>query len=65
MAGPSEELGKLEARLDILSATPASKSTTGQLEVLLRLAPEEKGQWLHYFEANNMPYRLVVENLAP
>lgn len=64
MAGPANELAELEASLDFLSATPAAKSTTGQLEVLLRLAPEEKEQWLRYFEANNMPYKLIADNLA-
>lgn len=64
MAGPADEMAKLEARLDVLSATPAARSTSGQLEVLLRLAPEEKGQWLRYFEDNNMPYKLIAENLA-
>ncbi|KOB71371.1 Serotonin receptor 8 [Operophtera brumata] len=64
VAGPAEELAKLEAVLDVLSATPAAKSTTGQLELLLRLAPEEKEQWLSYFETNNMQYRLIAENLA-
>ncbi|XP_041969840.1 carboxypeptidase B-like [Aricia agestis] len=60
--GPSQEIADLDAKLDILSAKAASAS--GQLEALLRLAPEEKEAWLQYFDTKNIGYKLMAENLA-
>ncbi|XP_050353817.1 carboxypeptidase B-like [Nymphalis io] len=62
--GPSQQIGLLEASLDILSAKPAAISSSGKLEALIRLSPEEKEQWLPYFEKNAMGYKLVSNNLA-
>lgn len=64
MAGSSQAIAALEAELDILSATPAARSSSGQLEALVRLSPEQKQQWLTYFEQRNMAYTKVVDNLA-
>ncbi|CAG9565582.1 unnamed protein product [Danaus chrysippus] len=64
VAGPSEQFQYLEAYIDFLSVTPAAKSTSRQLEVLMRLSSEEKGKWLKYFEDHDMPYSLVSNNLA-
>ncbi|XP_030029642.1 carboxypeptidase B-like [Manduca sexta] len=60
----SEELGKLEAHLDILSATPATRSASGKIEALVRLSPAEKQQWLPYFNQRNMAYTKIIDNLA-
>ncbi|XP_013135447.1 PREDICTED: carboxypeptidase B-like [Papilio polytes] len=64
VSGPSHEIGALEAHLDIISATPAARSTTGNLEALVRLAPEEKQKWLQYFNTKEMTYTKVIDNLA-
>ncbi|XP_022121400.2 carboxypeptidase B [Pieris rapae] len=64
VAGPSDEFAQLEAYVDFLSTTPAANSKSGQLEVLLRLSPEEREKWLNYFTEKNMHYTLVAENLA-
>ncbi|KAJ2953407.1 hypothetical protein O0L34_g998 [Tuta absoluta] len=57
----SEEFGYLQGHLDILSAT---RSTSGPLEVLVRLSAEEKQQWLDYFKIKGMPYTKIIDNLA-
>lgn len=64
MAGPSQEFEVLEAKLDIISATPAARSTSGQLEALVRLSPEDKQKWLSYFEHKQMKYTKMIDNLA-
>ncbi|CAH1637834.1 unnamed protein product [Spodoptera littoralis] len=64
VAGFNEQIRELEASLDVLSATPAARSDSGKLEALVRLAPEEKEQWLHYFHRNNMVYTKIADNLA-
>lgn len=64
VSGPRHEIGALEAHLDIISATPAARSTTGNLEALVRLAPEEKQKWLQYFNIKQMTYTKVIDNLA-
>ncbi|XP_050551196.1 carboxypeptidase B-like [Spodoptera frugiperda] len=64
VSGLNEQIRKLEATLDVLAATPAARSESGKLEALVRLAPEEKEQWLHYFEKNNMVYTKIADNLA-
>ncbi|XP_049877988.1 carboxypeptidase B-like [Pectinophora gossypiella] len=64
VAGSSEEITNLDNNLDILSANPASRSTSGKFEALVRLSPEEKAEWIPYFERNGMTYTKVVDNLA-
>ncbi|XP_068619132.1 uncharacterized protein [Battus philenor] len=64
VAGPSQEIGALEAHLDIISATPAARSSTRQLEALVRLSPEDKTKWLQYFDQKQMTYTKIVDNLA-
>ncbi|XP_038206903.1 carboxypeptidase B-like [Zerene cesonia] len=64
VSGPSNEFAALEAKLDFLSIKPAISSRSGQLDVLLRLSPQEKNIWLQYFEGRNMHYQLVANNLA-
>ncbi|XP_026751817.2 carboxypeptidase B-like [Galleria mellonella] len=64
VAGPAEEFASLEATLDLLSITPAERSTFGKLEVLVRLSPEVKERWLQYFDERNMPYSKIADNLA-
>lgn len=64
IVGPAQEIASLEAELDILSANPASESASGQLEALVRLSPEEKQKWFNYFDQKNMPYTMVLEDLA-
>lgn len=64
MAGPSREFEVLEANLDIISATPAARSTSGQLEALVRLSPEDKQKWLNYFEQKQMKYTKMIDNIA-
>ncbi|XP_039758033.1 carboxypeptidase B-like [Pararge aegeria] len=62
--GPSEGIANLEGHLDILSATPAYRSESKKLEALVRLSPEEKVEWLPFFEKHQMGYKLVSDNLA-
>ncbi|CAK1550462.1 unnamed protein product [Leptosia nina] len=62
VTGPSKEFEHLESHLDFLSTSAASK--TGQLEILLRLSPDERKQWLNYFTSKDMHYLLVADNLA-
>nr|XP_021186440.2 carboxypeptidase B [Helicoverpa armigera] len=64
VAGLSEQIQALEAHLDILSATPAARSRSGKLEAVVRLSPEEKQQWLHYFDERHMTYTKIADNLA-
>ncbi|CAH2045145.1 unnamed protein product, partial [Iphiclides podalirius] len=64
VAGPSQEIEVLEAHLDIISATPAARSVSGQLEALVRLSPEDKQKWLEYFDKKQMKYTKMVDNLA-
>ncbi|CAK1583768.1 unnamed protein product [Parnassius mnemosyne] len=64
VAGPAQEIGALEAHLDIISAIPAARSTSGQLEALVRLAQEDKQKWLLYFDQKQMSYTKIVDNLA-
>ncbi|CAB3249325.1 unnamed protein product [Arctia plantaginis] len=64
VSGTQEQITELEGHLDLLSLTPAVRSTSGKLEALLRLSPEEKSQWLEYFQNNGMPYKKVADNLA-
>ncbi|KAI5635907.1 zinc carboxypeptidase domain-containing protein [Phthorimaea operculella] len=60
----SEELGYLQGQLDILSTIPATRSTSGHLEAVVRLSAEEKQQWLGYFENKGIPYTKIIDNLA-
>lgn len=62
--GPAQEIASLEAELDILKANPASNSASGQLEALIRISPEEKQKWFNYFDQRNMPYKMILEDLA-
>uniref|UniRef100_A0A2A4JD50 Peptidase M14 domain-containing protein n=1 Tax=Heliothis virescens TaxID=7102 RepID=A0A2A4JD50_HELVI len=64
VAGLAEQIQALEASLDILSATPAARSPSGKLEAVVRLSPEEKQQWLQYFNEKNMAYTKIADNLA-
>ncbi|CAG4954294.1 unnamed protein product [Parnassius apollo] len=64
VAGPSQEIGALEAHLDIISQTPAVRSTSGQLEALIKLSPEAKQKWLQYFNQKQISYTKIVDNLA-
>ncbi|XP_050675422.1 carboxypeptidase B-like [Leptidea sinapis] len=64
VAGASNEFVELEAKLDFLSIKPAATTASGQVEVLLRLSPEERNGWLNYFQSKRMPYTLVADNLA-
>ncbi|KAM3960476.1 carboxypeptidase B [Aphomia sociella] len=64
VGGTAAEIASLEATLDLLSTTPAARSTSGQLEALVRLSPEVKQQWLQYFDERNMPYTKIADNLA-
>ncbi|CAH2094708.1 unnamed protein product [Euphydryas editha] len=62
--GATPIIGSLEDKLDFLSATPAAISTSKQLEVLIKLSPKEKEQWLPYFLENGLDFKLVSDNLA-
>ncbi|RVE41479.1 hypothetical protein evm_013866 [Chilo suppressalis] len=64
VAGSPADISALEASLDIISMTPSSRSDSGKLEALVRLAPEEKQQWLKYFDDNKMSYTKFADNLA-
>nr|UQB56075.1 carboxypeptidase B [Bombyx mori] len=64
VSGPATEFEYLEAYLDLLSTKSAARSTSGQLEALVRLSPEEKQKWLPLFDKKNMAYTKVVDNLA-
>ncbi|XP_059053390.1 uncharacterized protein LOC131847760 [Achroia grisella] len=64
VGGPADEIAYLEASLDLISITPAERSISGKLEVLVRLSPEVKEQWLQYFDERSMPYTKIADNLA-
>ncbi|KAJ8723822.1 hypothetical protein PYW07_007802 [Mythimna separata] len=64
VSGLDEQIRALEASLDILSAKPAARSSSGNLEAVVRLSPEEKQQWLQYFDERNMLYTKIADNLA-
>ncbi|CAK1583769.1 unnamed protein product [Parnassius mnemosyne] len=64
VAGPSQEIGVLEAHLDIISLTPAARSSSGQLEALVRLSPEDKQKWLQHFNKKQISYTKMVDNVA-
>lgn len=64
VSGLGEQIGALEASLDIISATSAARSASGKLEAVVRLSPEEKQQWLQYFDERNMAYTKIADNLA-
>ncbi|KAJ8714128.1 hypothetical protein PYW08_007748 [Mythimna loreyi] len=64
VSGLGEQIQALEASLDILSAKSAARSSSGKLEALVRLSPEEKQQWLQYFDERNMAYTKIASNLA-
>ncbi|XP_053607194.1 carboxypeptidase B-like [Plodia interpunctella] len=64
VAGTAEKIAELYEQLDILTATPSSRSESGYVEALVRLSPEERLQWLKYFDANSMPVSKIADNLA-
>lgn len=64
MSGLGDQIAELEANLDILSTKPGSKTASGKLEAVVRLSPEEKEQWLQYFDERNMAYFKMADNLA-
>ncbi|KAI8424919.1 hypothetical protein MSG28_006834 [Choristoneura fumiferana] len=63
ISGPAQEIAALEAHIDIISAKP-TRSEIAQLQALVRLSPEEKLQWLQYFDEKQMSYTKVADNLA-
>ncbi|XP_026743091.1 carboxypeptidase B-like [Trichoplusia ni] len=64
VSGLGDQIAELEANLDILSTKPGSKTASGKLEAVVRLSPEEKEQWLQYFDERNMAYFKMADNLA-
>lgn len=62
--GPTQEIAALETELDVLSAKPATKSSSGQLEALVRLSPEDRQKWLSNFDEKNMSYTIILDDLA-
>ncbi|CAD0203995.1 unnamed protein product [Chrysodeixis includens] len=64
VSGLSDQIAELEASLDILSTKPGARTASGKLEAIVRLSPEEKEQWLQYFDERNMAYFKMADNLA-
>ncbi|XP_063367292.1 uncharacterized protein LOC134655756 [Cydia amplana] len=64
ISGPTLEIESLDSKLDILSAKPSARLETDQLQALVRLSPEVKQQWLHYFDERQITYKKVIDNLA-
>ncbi|XP_011548716.3 carboxypeptidase B-like [Plutella xylostella] len=61
--GPQRELATLGAKgaLDLLST---KASTSGVLEAMVKLSPEERQQWLPYFDQREITYTKIADNLA-
>ncbi|XP_075982558.1 carboxypeptidase B-like [Anticarsia gemmatalis] len=64
VSGANADIAALEAHLDLLSMTPAARTTSGKLEAVVRLSPEEKAQWLSLFDSKSMTYTKIADNLA-